>query len=124
LPLDYLIRWRLFNEICGDDVQLEGVTAITGTSIVLGGSGDPTAAVISQRWHKALDATHAEASEREVAEFMRRAGFEELPKSFYGWRRIADGIIVLDARPDNFIKTEEGVAPIDLLVTQIEDSSA
>jgi hypothetical protein len=32
-------------------------------------------------------------------------------------------VVLLDTRPDNFIKTNEGIAPIDLLVTHIEPNS-
>jgi hypothetical protein len=122
-PLDYLKRWRLFNEVFGDDVRLEGVTLLTGPAMIIGASPDPVAAVVSQRWHEALDSSHAEPDEQEVAEFMIRIGFKDLPKSYHGWYRFADGIIVLDARPDNFIKTPNGIAPIDLLLTQIDDNT-
>lgn len=45
-------------------------------------------------------------------------GFEPLPNSFHGWQRASDGIVMLDARPDNFINTKDGIMPIDLPMIQ------
>ena len=39
-------------------------------------------------------------------------------RSYYGWQRKADAITILDARPDNFILSPEGVVPIDLVISQ------
>ena len=45
---------------------------------------------------------------------MRALGFSEI-HSFYGWKH-EDGAVVLDAKPDNFIKSEAGIIPIDLQI--------
>ena len=36
---------------------------------------------------------------------------EPLPRSYFGWMRAADGVVVLDARADNFVLAAEGVIP-------------
>jgi len=45
---------------------------------------------------------------------MEKAGFKATPKSYYGWSK--ENVIIIDARIDNFIKTTEGVVPIDLVI--------
>jgi hypothetical protein len=40
-----------------------------------------------------------------------------LKNSYFGWYREEDGITILDARPDNFIKSSQGVIPIDLVIS-------
>jgi hypothetical protein len=119
-PLEYLRRWQLFNEVFGDDAQLEGATISTGPSMVIGGNADPVSIVISQRWHEAADPNSPAPTQAEVSTFLRRLGFEPLSGSFGGWRRSSDGVVVLDAFPDNFIKTRSGVMPFDLPITQAE----
>lgn len=47
---------------------------------------------------------------------MESLGFKEVTRSYYGWQRKNDAITILDARPDNFIRSAEGVVPIDLVV--------
>ncbi|HZQ47275.1 MAG TPA: hypothetical protein VFC07_09715 [Verrucomicrobiae bacterium] len=54
---------------------------------------------------------------------MNNLGFEQLPNSFHGWRRISDGMIILDARPDNFVRTKDGVVPIDMPITQVDEDN-
>lgn len=112
-PLDYLRRWMIFNEIFDDDVRLEGVGTF-GVSLVIGSKVEPLSIVISQPWRTALEVNHPLPSQMEIEECLRAEGFEPLLNSFYGWQRAEDGIVLLDARPDNFIKTRDGVAPIDL----------
>ncbi|MDB6021511.1 MAG: hypothetical protein JWQ04_1368 [Pedosphaera sp.] len=119
-PLDYLHRWNLFNKVFGDDVQLEGVTITAGPIMIIGENTEPKSAVISQRWHHAADLNHPAPSQAEISMFLRKLGFQSLPNSFHGWHRTADGIVLLDARPDNFIKTEDGVTAIDLPMTRAE----
>ena len=48
---------------------------------------------------------------------MESLGFAVLSRSYYGWQRKQDGITILDARADNFIKSAEGVVPIDLVIS-------
>jgi len=49
---------------------------------------------------------------------MKSLGFTLLSRSYYGWRRRGDGVTILDARADNFIKSPEGVVPIDLVIAK------
>jgi len=54
----------------------------------------------------------------EIAQLMGSLGFVEVARSYYGWQRKADAITILDARPDNFILSSQGVVPIDLVVSE------
>ena len=45
-------------------------------------------------------------------------GFRLVPSSYFGWYRPTDGSVIVDAKPDNFIKTSEGLIPIDLQMAQ------
>jgi hypothetical protein len=49
---------------------------------------------------------------------MESLGFEALKDSYFGWFKAQGKIKVIDARPDNFIKTENGVIPIDLVISE------
>jgi len=113
-PLAYLIRFQLQNELFGDDVRLEGVMESAGPSMVIGQTVGGLSLVISQSWLEAGDTRHPHPTERAVADFFAERGFRRIKDAFYGWQRLADGVIVLDARPDNFIATAGGIFPIDL----------
>jgi hypothetical protein len=39
-------------------------------------------------------------------------------ESYFGWVKKDEEITVIDAREDNFIKTIEGVVPIDLVISK------
>jgi hypothetical protein len=122
-PLDYLRRWELFNKVFGDDVRLEGATVSQTPSMVVGDKTEPISVVISQRWHRAADINSPIPTEAQVSTLLHNLGFEPLPNSFHGWRRASDGMIILDARPDNFVKTKDGIAPIDLPLMRVEDEN-
>jgi hypothetical protein len=49
---------------------------------------------------------------------MESLGFTALPNAFFGWLREADGILISDAKPDNFILTPDGILPFDLLMVR------
>ena len=49
---------------------------------------------------------------------MRERSFEPLANSFFGWLRSSDGVLILDAKPDNFIKTPDGILPFDLVIVR------
>jgi hypothetical protein len=57
-------------------------------------------------------------SEEEIKEFMELLGFAEVKGSYFGWFKQQGKIQVIDARPDNFIKTENGVIPVDLVISE------
>lgn len=119
-PAEYLHRWALQNELFGDDVRLEGGMIAKGPSMVLGMPPDGLSLVISQAWLDAADPHNPHPTEFEIAAILKDRGFEPLFRSLYGWRHHDAGIIVLDAKPDNFVKTASGILPIDLLLAQMD----
>ena len=116
-PLFYLRRLELMNRIFGSDLRLEGVAL--GKSLLIGAPGEKPCLVISQPWIDAADENLPHPSEAEVAEFMEALYFSPLTGTFYGWRNNENEITVLDARPDNFIKSPVGVVPIDLVISRL-----
>ena len=110
----YLRRFQLQNAIFGDDVWLEGVMRSEGPSLILGQPPGGISLVISQPWLDASDVSQPHPTESSIAEYLEARGFVHMPDAFYGWRRAADGVVILDARSDNFILTEAGLLPIDL----------
>lgn len=114
-PGEYLQRWKLFNELFGDDVRFEGTARQT--------DGSPSM-VVSQR---ALKGRHA--TPKEVAEEMRRLGFLRIMDSSpqgevpsFNWYRAADNVVAADARPANFIVDDAGhVWPIDVVPAKLAD---
>lgn len=119
-PREYLHRWALQNELFGDEVRLEGGMLSSGPSMILGMPPDGLSLVISQPWLDAADLRDPHPREFEIAAHLKVRGFEPLFRSLYGWRHLDEGIIVLDAKPDNFVKTADGILPIDLLIAQID----
>ncbi len=114
-PLFYLHRLQLMNHVFDSDMRLEGIAL--GHSPLIGQRGKQPSIVISQPWIRAADLANPHPSEAEIAQFMRKLGFEPLTSVCFGWHRAADGMTVVDARPDNFIMSAEGVVPVDLVVT-------
>ena len=113
-PAFYLQRLELMNRVFGSDFRLEGIAL--GRSLLIGMAGDQPCMVISQPWIRAADPKNPHPTKAEIVEFMEAVGFKEDPKSYYGWHRDSDGIVVIDARPDNFIQSAQGVVPIDLVI--------
>lgn len=89
-----------------------------GDSPIIGKSGTQPAMVVSQPYVFPADSRNPHPSTGEISDFMRGQGFEPTPKSYFGWERPADGVRVLDARQDDFIKTSKGVVPVDLVMDQ------
>jgi hypothetical protein len=118
-PREYLHRWALQNELFGDEVRLEGGMLSLGPSMILGMPPDGLSLVISQPWLDAEDSRNPHPREIEIAEHLQIRGFAPLFRSLYGWRHLDEGMIILDAKPDNFIKTNSGILPIDLLIAQV-----
>lgn len=115
-PLFYLHRLELMNRVFNSDLRLEGVRL--GKSLIIGAKGEQPSMVVSQPWIRPADPAHPHPSAPEIREFMESLGFEVVSRSYYGWQRKSDGITVLDARADNFIKSAQGVVPIDLVISQ------
>lgn len=115
-PAFYLRRLELMNLVFASDLRLEGIAF--GRSLLLGAHGDHPRMVISQPWIRPDDVSRPHPSNLEIAEFMESLDFSAQPQSYFGWHRRKDGVTVIDARPDNFIKSAEGVVPIDLVISQ------
>jgi hypothetical protein len=113
-PWFYLRRIELMNRVFNSDFRLEGI--MLGESMIIGASGQHASIVVSQPWIRPADPEEPHPSDDEIALFMESLGFAAIGSYHYGWQRTADRVTVLDARPDNFIKSAEGVVPIDLVV--------
>jgi hypothetical protein len=110
---EYLNRIALTQIVLGDDLKILGVTEAPDCF-------EETTwpcIVTSQSWRTAANPDQPNPTREQIEEFLQNLGFKALPRN-YGWIREEDNIIIADARPDNFILTEEGVLPIDLLIAQ------
>ena len=116
-PRQYLLRQALQNELFADSIRLEGTMDGTGPSMIIGQPAGGLSLVISQPWLDAKDASDPHPSESEIAGFLEDRGFSRLAESFFGWEDSDAGLIILDAKADNFISTTHGILPIDLLLT-------
>ena len=119
LPSEYLDRQALQNEVFGSDLRLEGVNVSARPAMIIGERGGQPSFVVSQRFIQAADLRSPKPTAAAIAAFLAAHGFEPLPRSYFGWRRAADGVVVLDARADNFVCAAEGVIPIDLQMAVI-----
>ncbi|MCE0521993.1 MAG: hypothetical protein LV480_03685 [Methylacidiphilales bacterium] len=114
LPSEYLRRMALQISVFKSDIQLVGVFISEEPSMIIGQPPGEPSLVISQEWFE----KDAAPSLTEIADYMRSEGFVHDPKAYFGWYRTADGVIIVDAKPDNFIKTIFGLMPIDLQMAQ------
>lgn len=116
-PSEYLSRMALHIQVFGSDLRLEGVTVSQKPSMLIGQPSGQPSIVISQRWYE----KHGVVTNEDVHELMVQEGFRAVPASYFGWYRPADGVVIVDAKPDNFIQTQEGLLPIDLQITQFTE---
>lgn len=107
-PFGYLRRLRLSNLLFGDDVCFEGIwqrpdgpSIVTSQSYIL---PDPLAGI---------------PSEEDVTNYMNRLGFDwdDVQKGFF---READGILVQDCHPRNYVRAVDG----DLYAIDIQPTLA
>lgn len=105
----YLERWQLSNLVFGDGSQWLGIIP------------DPqgTRIVIRQPEVEAADPANPHPSIPEINAWLRKAGFEYQSGA---WMREADGVVIGDAHEGNFIKTANGIRPIDLELYQTADA--
>jgi hypothetical protein len=108
-PSGYLRRMALQTAVFHSDIRLEGIS-VPKESLFLDNPADAPYIVTSQPWFE----SEGTVTFHEVEDFLSKEGFAPIPNSFYGWIRPADGVVILDAAPDNFIMTSEGLVPIDL----------
>ncbi len=120
-PLDYLRRFAMHNHLFDDDVILEGVIVSDKVTQLPGIVPGGASIVISQRWLIADDAERPHPTEQEITTLMNELGFEHIPGSFFGWFNEMKALLVLDAKPDNFVKTADGILPFDLLMLSLRD---
>jgi len=114
---ELLIRLGLQNEIFLDDIQIEGTFESYGPLMIIGQKTNGVSLVFSQPWIEAENPDAPYPSEEEIRTLMKALGFSAIPAAFYGWKH-DDGTIVLDAKPDNFIKSKSGIIPIDLQIAR------
>jgi hypothetical protein len=72
---------------------------------------DRSVVVISQPWREPADPASPHPSTAEMTEFMQGHGFRQVNLS--DWQRV-DGTMATNVKPGDFIKTQEGVVPIDV----------
>lgn len=109
-PCEYLFRQALHVSVFGSDIRFEGVSVSDKPSMVLFEPPGQPSFVVSQEWFESGEAPRIP----EIAFSLQQDGFVAVPNSYFGWYRAADGVVIVDAKPDNFIKTALGVVPIDL----------
>ena len=98
-PMQYLVRWQLFNEVFGDEVRLERVLTVGyGLSII-----------VSQR-----DITGLTLAVDEITAYFHERGFVPAPSSQDAFYRASDDLLALDAHQGNLVLTPDGVVPIDI----------
>lgn len=118
---EYLRRMALHVALFGSDIRFEGITVSNKPGMMIGQPAGQPSAVISQEWISAASLRFPSPDEEEIAAFMRGLGFRKIRDSFTGWAR-HDGVVVMDAKSDNFILTDKGIIPIDLQIGVIKPS--
>jgi hypothetical protein len=74
---------------------------------------DGSIIITSQPWHEPADASSPHPSTEEMTECMQNFGFSQV--NLNDWRH-ADGTVARDVKPGDFIKTKDGVVPIDVFL--------
>lgn len=115
-PAEYLRRMALHIEVFASDLRLEGVCISEKPSMIIGQPSGQPSIVISQRWY----GKEGVSSTEDIHDLLVAEGFRSIPSSYFGWYRPDDGVVILDAKPDNFVKTPEGLIPIDLQMAQYD----
>ncbi len=121
-PLEYIQRFTMHNALFQDDVRLEGIIISDRPNMLIGAIPGGVSIVISQRWLVGADTEYPHPTEVEIAAFMHDLGFEFIPDSFFGWFNEFTALLLLDAKPDNFIKTAEGILPFDVMLMRLDES--
>lgn len=117
---EYLHRMHLQNTIFQDDVLLEGAIVDSGPSMLIGHPPGGLSFVVSQPWLEAADNAQQFPPEKKIHEFLCGIGFRPMLSSLYGWQSHDESLVILDAKPDNFIETAEGILPIDLMLAEFQ----
>jgi hypothetical protein len=108
-PAEYMQRMILQILVFKSDLKLEGVNVSNKPSMILGQPAGQPSVVISQPLYE-----HKKTAPLgEIKTFLEREGFIEVKGSYFGWTR-RDGVSIVDAKPDNFMVTEDGTIALDL----------
>jgi hypothetical protein len=118
LPSEYLTRLALQNELFADSIELEGFMISSGPSMIIGAPSGGLSLVVSQTWLEAADNANQFPSEQQIRTLMEAKGFRLLFGSLFGWQNEPEQLVILDAKPDNFIATPAGILPVDLLIAE------
>jgi hypothetical protein len=118
-PLEYICRFVMHNALFNDDVRLEGIIISEKPSNLVGAIPGGVSMVISQRWLVAGDPEAPHPTENDISIYMNERGFSAIPDSFFGWFNESTTLLLLDAKPDNFIKTAEGILPFDVMLMRL-----
>ena len=81
---------------------------------------DGTSVVVSQPWHEPADPACPHPSAEEMAECLHKFGFRQV--SLENWQRV-DGIMARNVKPGDFVKTKDGVVPVDIWLDEPEKPS-
>ena len=76
--------------------------------------------VISQPWHEPIDSSSPHPSTAEMTECLHNFGFRQV--NLEDWQRF-DGAIARNVKPGDFIKTKDGVVPIDVCLEKPRSQS-
>ncbi len=110
LPVEYLRRLDLQNDLFGDDIRVIGLTRADRFATV-----QPTL-------------RGGEPGENEIRDFLQDAGWRRIPISMQdlpvqlmgsAWWHAEEALVLLDARKPNFKKTAFGTLPIDLILADL-----
>jgi hypothetical protein len=113
---EYLERQALQNDVFGPTIYLEGVHVSGKPPMIIGEPAGQPSLVISQEFVESV--ADVPPTPTQIASFMEKHGFREIPKSYFGWYRSVDNIVIVDAKPDNFVLNRTGLTPIDLQMAQ------
>lgn len=104
-PLEYLERFILQNILFDDDVRFEGIL-----------EGAQPSLVISQPKYEGVNPENPHPSPKEIRGWLEspEQGFTQ---NYDGtWFDPEDGLVLFDTKPANWIKTREGIRPIDIYI--------
>jgi hypothetical protein len=109
IPSEYLERVKVVRAVFSFDWRIVGIAAEAGKPRI----------VSRQPYFKGEPPTLDE-----IDSLLRSLGFEFRSHRFGDhWYRSRDKVLVFDAEPGNFVKTAEGLVPVDLIVQREEAES-
>jgi hypothetical protein len=116
--LQYLQRFAALSQLFDDDLRFEGIILSGKESQLVGAVPGGCSMVISQQWLVAARAGRSQRLRKKRSPLswlnlrLRADPGLVLSAGYAG----ADGLLILDAKPDNFVKTVAGILPFDLMI--------